>query len=224
MPDSSSHPGQRPDDRHRRPLDRREPAERYVDVDVQPEAGQRAAGCFCLPPPADDLGSADSLVTTAECDVVHCAELEDQSEILMDEADAQSQVSRHRAQREGCPVQRGLGAVLRLVIAGQDLDERRLARAVLADQTMDLAGPDVEIDTVQRGAPEELLRDVTQAEPSVRGIDPRVHGLVDCHALPHSFAYLLCRLTTSEKGTEVGALDLFTNQKFWVAFSSGTTD
>ena len=41
--------------------------------------------------------------------------------------------------------------------AGQDLDQRRLAGAVVADQRHDLAGMDVEIDVGQRRDGAELL-------------------------------------------------------------------
>ena len=42
--------------------------------------------------------------------------------------------------------------------AGDDVDQRRLARAVLAEQDVDLAGPKVEVDAVERDHAGEELR------------------------------------------------------------------
>ena len=52
--------------------------------------------------------------------------------------------------------------------AGQDLDQRRFAGAVVADQRHDLAGMDVEIDVGQRRDRAEVLGDAAQAAGSVR--------------------------------------------------------
>ena len=48
--------------------------------------------------------------------------------------------------------------------AGQDLDQRRLAGAVVADQRHDLAGVDVEIDVGQGRDGAEVLGDAAQAQ------------------------------------------------------------
>ena len=50
-------------------------------------------------------------------------------------------------------------AGVRLVDAGEDLDERALAGAVLADERVDLAGPQLERDVVERLGRAEPLRD-----------------------------------------------------------------
>ena len=63
----------------------------------------------------------------------------------------------------GCAVERDLAGV-RLVDAGQDLDQRRLAGAVLADQRGDLAGIEREADIVQRAHAGEALRDAGKRE------------------------------------------------------------
>ena len=44
-----------------------------------------------------------------------------------------------------------------LVDAGQDFDQRRFAGAVLAQQRVDLAAADVEIDVIEREGPGEAL-------------------------------------------------------------------
>ena len=46
--------------------------------------------------------------------------------------------------------------------AGDRLDHRRLARAVVADECHDLAGVDVEVDAVERRHRAEALEDTFQ--------------------------------------------------------------
>ena len=53
---------------------------------------------------------------------------------------------------------------IRLIDAGHDLDERRLSCAVLAHQRVDLAGPDLERDIVERTDAREALADVVDRE------------------------------------------------------------
>ena len=48
--------------------------------------------------------------------------------------------------------------------AGEDLDQRRFARAVVADQRHDLAGMNVEVDVGQRRDGAEILGDAAQAK------------------------------------------------------------
>ena len=54
------------------------------------------------------------------------------------------------------------GAGVGLVEAGDDLDQRRLAGAVLAEQRMHLAGADVEADPVQRAHAGKRLGDLVE--------------------------------------------------------------
>ena len=65
--------------------------------------------------------------------------------------------------------------------AGEDLDQRRFAGAVVADQRHDLAGMHVEIDVGQRRNRAEILGDAAQAEhqfaPSLRFSDGICHAL-----------------------------------------------
>ncbi len=51
-----------------------------------------------------------------------------------------------------------------LVRTGEDLDERRLPRAVLPKQAMDLAGVDGEVDTIQGAGTRERLLDARQSQ------------------------------------------------------------
>ena len=68
----------------------------------------------------------------------------------------------------GSPSSRIVAGV-RLVDAGQDLDERALAGAVLADQRVDLTGPELERDVVERLGRAEPLRDAAQSTAARAG-------------------------------------------------------
>ncbi len=77
-------------------------------------------------------------------------QLAGQAEVLEDEGQpgvaepAQGDRQRHRL-----VVHAQLAAGFGLVVAGQDLDQRRLARAVLTQQRDDLSKSDVEVDAAQ---------------------------------------------------------------------------
>ena len=64
----------------------------------------------------------------------------------------------------GLAVELGVGAVVRLVVAGERLDERRLARAVLAHQGVDLARADVDRDVLERARGAERLGQARDAQ------------------------------------------------------------
>src|SRR4029450_6384201 len=58
--------------------------------------------------------------------------------------------------------------------AGDDADERALARAVLAHEGVDLARPELERDVPQRAHAREGLGDRGQPEERVHGNPPRI--------------------------------------------------
>ena len=63
--------------------------------------------------------------------------------------------------------------------AGEDLDQRRLAGAVLAEQRMHLAGADVEVDSVERQRAGEALGqagDLEQARVCIGMAGPALLG------------------------------------------------
>ena len=66
--------------------------------------------------------------------------------------------------------------------AGQNLDQRGFARAVLTDDGVDLAGPESEVDLLQGMGAEEALIDLAQFQNRRRRsaeIDPRNPNLSD---------------------------------------------
>ena len=87
-----------------------------------------------------------------------------------------------RADRHRLAVEADL-TVVRRVDAGDHLDQRRLAGAVVADEPDDLAGVELEVDAVERLDGAEPLADALQREEGsrwrscghrLRGDDPRL--------------------------------------------------
>ncbi len=101
-------------------------------------------------------------------DVLGDRQIAEQVELLEHDADA----ARHRVARRG---ERHLlaveqdPAVRRLLDAGDDLHQRRLAGAVLADQHVDRAAPDLEVRALHGDRAGIDLRDVLQLEDHVVG-------------------------------------------------------
>ena len=83
----------------------------------------------------------------------------DQAEILMNERDWQRIDS-----GPDRPILKADLARVRLIDARQDFYQRGLARAVLAEQRMDFAASDVEIDVVERERPGEALGEAGDVE------------------------------------------------------------
>ena len=107
-------------------------------------------------------------------EVVERVQLEDETEVLVDEA----QPVRHGVPEvEGLALEVGDGARIRVVVARQALDQRRLARSVLTHKGMDLAAPDVQRDVIQGAGPRERLGQTGQAE--------------------HRFVHVLCHLSST---------------------------
>lgn len=99
----------------------------------------------------------------AEVDVLGHRQVLHQVEFLVDGGDAEAHGGDGRAQGDlfAAPGDR---AVVRLVGAGQDLDERGLPRAVLAEQAVHFAGLDVEVDAVEGPDTGERLGDAGHGE------------------------------------------------------------
>ena len=97
-------------------------------------------------------------VLVAQEDVLRDREPVDQVELLVDRRHADL----HRGDRVAEPdllAEPGDGALVGLVGAGEDLDQGGLPGAVLPEQRVHLAGPDVEVDAVQRAHAGEHLDD-----------------------------------------------------------------
>ena len=105
-------------------------------------------------------------VAGREGEVLDGVQRADEAEVLVHEADAGvggglAVAERRAVVRGPTPVaSSGVG----LVVAGEDLDQRRLAGAVLADEGVDLAGGDVERNVVEGDLPGKGLREVFDAQ------------------------------------------------------------
>jgi hypothetical protein len=118
----------------------------------------------------------------AQREVIHRVELEDEPQVLVDEAQA---VGHRVAEVERVAVERGRGTGVGRVVAGERLDQRRLAGAVLAHERMDLAGLDRERRVDQRARGSEGLREPADLQDRRRrrgsvAVGRVVHGSL-CH-------------------------------------------
>jgi hypothetical protein len=102
-----------------------------------------------------------------QSDVLRDCQVGKQREILEDDLDPKAQ--RFPRLQPGTPFnpEPNLPGV-RCVHAGENLDERGLAATILADESVDLTGTQVEADLVQRPDAAERLRDRAKAGDGVR--------------------------------------------------------
>ena len=163
---------QRRGDRDHRALDRRRGGERAVDVEIDAEAREHAMGLLLLLAPAHAAHRSAS-EAAVQREVVHGVELEHEAEVLMDEAQA---VGHRVPEVERRPVELRHAAGVRRVVAGERLDQRRLAGAVLAHERVDLARLDVERRVDQRARGAERLRQPGDAQHGRRRRGPVASG------------------------------------------------
>jgi hypothetical protein len=97
--------------------------------------------------PVDHAEAA--LLGCAEHDVLDDVHARHQGELLVDEGEAAKGRRMRRLDRHRRAVD-GDRPGIRMLEAGEDADQRRLAGTVGADEAVDLAGTDVEADAVQR--------------------------------------------------------------------------
>ena len=117
-------------------------------IDVELHLRELPRGVGVEPPPVHDAGAGE-LRLVAEVDVLAHRQVGQQRLLLEDHADALAVgIGRILQPRRLARDQDPPG--VRLVDPAQDLHQRRLARAVLADQPDDLAGPDLDRHALQR--------------------------------------------------------------------------
>ena len=191
--------GDGPEDRHERLLRVGELLDPGAGVDVHAVPGEQlGCGTVLRAPPDERPVSGDD---GRQPQVLGDPERRHEGEVLVDEADADATEvpGRHRERQSGATdLDRRSG--VRRVGAGQDLDQGRLAGAVLAEQGVDLARPDLQLDVVERGEPAEPLGESADAEhrcavrsgPGDRsgccGAEPCLPG-VGHFAAPQIFSY-----------------------------------
>ena len=122
---------------------------------MQIKWGKQLPGPIGLRLPSDPADGIEH-ETAEQGQVFGGAELEDQPQILVHKP--QPAVSLAAVQIKGLVAQPRLGAWIGTVVAGQDLDQGRLARAVLPDQGVDLPITDLQADVVKGFGPRKGLR------------------------------------------------------------------
>ena len=117
---------------------------------------------------ARPVEQAEAALLAAEEDVLGHRAVGHQVDLLVDRADAGRLRLLRRGELDGLAVEQDLAGILP-VIAGQDLDQGRLAGAVLADQRMNLARLDLERGRAQRRDAGEALVDAVHGEKRRHG-------------------------------------------------------
>ena len=170
--------------RQRQVLDQRQ----RMDV-VGAGARQRFLGHAALRAAVDQPEAARRI---ADRDVVGDREVGDQRQLLEDAGDAGRMGRGRRCKRDRLAVEQHAALVGR-DDARHDLDQRRLAGAVLAEDRVNAAGLDHEVGVLQRAHAAVALGDALHDEQAHSGEcgdrhrDPRIGGLLVRFALPHDF-------------------------------------
>src|SRR4051812_17054474 len=146
-----------------RALCRRERVDRRLHVEVhQTETGDGLTSSPDFVAPADSMQPSRP-IANGEGDVLESTDGADESEILVHESDACRGGGGTIAETQRLIVHPRLAALVRLVVARQHLDERRLSRPVLAYQGVDLSSADVEVDVGERDLTRKCLRKMFDA-------------------------------------------------------------
>ena len=144
-------------DRHQRLFRAAQILDAGVGIDVGAQRVERARGAAARRVLIDQAKAARKAERHA--DVFGHRHPVDQAEILMDEGDRQA------AQRvSGVDAAKADGAGVERVDAGQNLDQRRLARAVLAEERENFAGVEGHADVRQRLGAAEALEDAAHLQ------------------------------------------------------------
>jgi hypothetical protein len=162
-----------PGDRDRGALRGLQRVDRCLDVDAaEAERIERLACPLDLVAPAD-TATGGGEVPGGQRQVLDGVETADESEVLMHEPDARLTSCLAVAERQRPAVDPG-GTLARigLVVAGEDFDQRRLAGTVLADESVDLTGSDVDRHVVERDLARKGLRQVLDPQRFSQGGPP----------------------------------------------------
>ena len=126
-----------------------------------PSRASSALRRLCDPAAVDDRPGDQRLA--AEKDVVGRRQFGNEIEFLMDDRDARPLGVLNAGELRRRAVEPNDAVVLD-VHAGEDLHQGRLAGAVLADQRVHLAGPEIEIDVAERRDPAERFANARRLE------------------------------------------------------------
>ena len=141
---------------------------------------------FCLPVGARPVDERAALKLVADEYILRHGQIRIGSRVLVDGGDAILLGDDGVAHDHLLALENDLAAV-RLMHAGQRLDERGLARAVLADEGVYLSGAQVELHAVQSLDAREYLGDILHFQQVFR------HGGAPQHGFYHIIDYILPR-------------------------------
>jgi hypothetical protein len=139
-------------------------AERANDVDVEIEACQTLASPLARPPPGDETVAGR---LSLQREVLGHRQRRHEIDLLIDGADTQYPRHRRTVDLHRPAVDADLARVA-AEGAGQQLDQRRFAGPVLAQQRMHFAGMEGEVDAAQRQHAGKALRYASQLDPRWR--------------------------------------------------------
>ena len=163
----------------RRLLRRGQGSDRCRDIEVvEPEIGQGCSRPVGLTLPVDSAAVRRG-EAGAQGEVLDGGQGVDQTEVLVHEADAERLGGLAVAELQRCTVATGTevggrGFAGWLVVAGEDLDQRRLAGAVLPDERVGATGVDRQADVVQSDLSGEYLRQMLDRQQWLHEKPPTV--------------------------------------------------
>jgi hypothetical protein len=149
---------ERPADGDERALGGRQRRDRRIGVEIDAHDRKRVRGGLAHAPPRHQA-QGRSRIAGLNGDILCDRHPLHETEILMDEGDRQR--PRRRTRR---PSRKRNLTLVGLVYAGHDLDEGRLARAILAEQGVDFSALHVEVDMIERKRRGESLDDTGHSE------------------------------------------------------------
>src|SRR5918996_1589761 len=170
---------ERAHDREQRALHRLELADHRGRVDADAVALERLARTPPLAPPGDQP-ARPRRGDVRDAQVLQDAQLLDEPQVLVHEAHAElAELAGRQRQPHVLAVDQQL-ALVRLVEAGEHLDQRRLAGAVLPEEAVHLPGEHAQVDAAEGARPAEALRQAAKLQPR-RCVS--IHYLVRPHSL-----------------------------------------
>ena len=147
-------------------------AERRGDIDIEAELGEQRFGAAAHLAFAHD---AEAHRLAVEKQVLRHRQVRQQVDLLVDGGNAGLHCGLGRARRDLFAAQADDTGIAR-EHAGDDLDQRRFAGAVLAEQRMDLAGAKREVDLLQRAHRTEALADPAHLQQGRSRIKAVLHN------------------------------------------------
>ena len=199
---------QRAADRHDGLLARAQRVHQAVAVDIGVQPLERAARGNALAPPVDPA-TEPAHRELPQADVLEHRLLADEAQILMHEREAvPTQLRRPDRVRERRSADLD-DAVVGGVHAREDLDQGRLARAVLPDEAVDLTRTRVEVDLAQHRGGTERLGQAADADPRRRlrlrrGTHVRPRGRAPAGAIDFRTASVSTRVPADISSSPVG--------------------